>query len=261
MTNENDVWNELASIPADPPETRDKCQQCKRPVQVCWCPGLPKQRLNPASRIIILQHPAEAKRCLRTVPMLALALESGKCLIFRKLFYSCLRGKKFPLPKHEGLPEILNDKNTILLYPSPGAIALDTLDPVGINEQEAYNLVLLDGTWPQAKAIYHSSPALYFLRACKLIGVPTSQYVIRTQPTEGCLSTLETGASALSILEGDPELKEKMLGPLHYLCRFQLENGAVTHQSKEFLIKQKNYPKLIGKRLSKQLRILPDNTL
>lgn len=55
------------------------------------------------------------------------------------------------MPKHEGLPEILNDKNTILLYPSPGAIALDTLDPVGINEQKAYNLVLLDGTWPQAK--------------------------------------------------------------------------------------------------------------
>lgn len=69
------------------------------------------------------------------------------------------------------------------------------------------------------QAIYHSSPALYFLRACKLIGVPASEYVIRTQPTEGCLSTLETGASALSILEGDPELREKMLGPLHYLCR------------------------------------------
>ncbi|RLU19950.1 hypothetical protein DMN91_008509 [Ooceraea biroi] len=250
MTNEDDVWNDLAGIPADPPETRDKCQQCKRPVSVCWCPGLPKQRLNPSSRIIILQHPAEAKRCLRTAPMLALALESGKCLTFR--------GKKFPLPKHEGLAEILNDKNTILLYPSPDAIALDTLDPVGTNGQNPYNLVLLDGTWPQAKAIYHSNPALYSPRACKLIGVPASEYVIRTQPTDGCLSTLETGASALSILEGDPELREKMLGPLHYL--FQLENGAVTHQSKEFLIKQKAYPKLIGKRLAKQLRILPDST-
>lgn len=69
------------------------------------------------------------------------------------------------------------------------------------------------------KAIYHSSPALCVLQACKLVGVPTSEYVIRTQPTEGCLSTLETGAFALSILENDPELKDKMLGPLHYLCR------------------------------------------
>lgn len=64
------------------------------------------------------------------------------------------RGKKFPLSKHEGLTEILNDKNTILLYPSPDAIALDKLNPVGINGQKPYNLILLDGTWPQAKVIY-----------------------------------------------------------------------------------------------------------
>ncbi|KAG7187838.1 hypothetical protein KM043_016874 [Ampulex compressa] len=223
-----------------------------RPVPVCWCPGLPKQRLCPASRIVILQHPAEAKRCLRTAPMLALALEPGKCLIFR--------GKKFPSATHEGLIEILNDRNTVLLYPSPGAVVLDKLNPVGINGQEPYNLVLLDGTWPQAKAIYHSSPSLCYLRACKLVGVPTSEYVIRTQPTEGCLSTLETGAFALSILEANLQLRNNMLGPLHYLCRFQLENGAVTHQSKEFLIKQKTYPKLIGKRLAKQLRMLPDES-
>ncbi|XP_003702008.1 DTW domain containing 2 [Megachile rotundata] len=248
--NETSVLQELSEILADPPETRDKCTQCKRPVAVCWCTGLPKRPVCPASRIIILQHPAEVKRCLRTAPMLALGLEPGKCLIFR--------GKKFPLSKHEGLAEILNDKNTVLLYPSPGAVALDELTPVGVNGQKPYNLVLLDGTWPQAKAIYHSSPALCILRACKLVGVPTSEYVIRTQPTEGCLSTLETGAFALSILENDPELKDKMLGPLHYLCRFQLENGAVTHQSKEFLIKQKAYPKLIGRRLAKQLRMLPE---
>ncbi|XP_076749945.1 DTW domain containing 2 isoform X1 [Xylocopa sonorina] len=255
--NEETVWQELSEIFADPPETRDKCLKCKRPVPVCWCPGLPKHPVNPASRIIILQHPAEAKRCLRTAPMLALGLEPEKCLIY-SIFY--FRGKKFPLSKHEGLSEILTDKNTILLYPSPGAIALDKLNPVGVNGQKPYNLILLDGTWPQAKAIYHSSPPLCVLRACKLVGVPTSEYVIRTQPTEGCLSTLETGAFALSILEGDPELKNKMLGPLHYLCRFQLENGAVTHQSKEFLIKQKAYPKLIGRRLAKQLRMVPEES-
>ena len=106
--------------------------------------------------------------------------------------------------------------------------------------------------------MYHASSSLSYLRACKLVGVPASEYVIRTQPTEGCLSTLESGALSLSLLEGKPWLRDAMLGPLHHLCRFQLENGAVTHQSKEYLIKQKAYPKLIGKRLAKQLRILPE---
>ncbi|OXU28119.1 hypothetical protein TSAR_002626 [Trichomalopsis sarcophagae] len=251
MEGDGDIWEELSNIPPDPPEMRDKCAQCRRPAGVCWCPGLPKTPLSPSSRIIILQHPAEIKRCLRTAPMLTLALESGKCLTFR--------GKKFPSLKHDGLFEILSDENTVLLYPSPEAVPLDELTTVGVDGQKPYNLVLLDGTWPQAKAMYTASPTLTKLKSCKLVNVPTSEYVIRTQPTEGCLSTLESGALALSILEGKPWLRNQMLGPLHYLCKYQLENGAVTHQSKEFLIKQKTYPKLIGKRLAKQLRTLPDN--
>ncbi|XP_058792988.1 tRNA-uridine aminocarboxypropyltransferase 2 [Phymastichus coffea] len=252
MEDVNCIWQELSNISADPPEMRNKCSQCKRPVAVCWCPGLPLPPLNPSSRIIILQHPAEVKRCLRTAPMLTLSLESGKCLTFR--------GKKFPQSKFSELIEILNDPNTILLYPSVDAVPLDELTMVGSNGQKPYNLVLLDGTWPQAKAMYTSNPLLGKIRSCKLINVPASEYVIRTQPTEGCLSTLESGAIALSILEGKPWLKDAMLGPLHYLCRFQLENGAVTHQSKEFLIKRNTCPKLIGRRLAKQLRILPDSS-
>ena len=67
--------------------------------------------------------------------------------------------------------------------------------------------------------MYHSSPVLQRIKACKLVGGPISEYVIRTQPTEGCLSTLESGAYALSILENKLWLKDEMLGPLHYLCK------------------------------------------
>ncbi len=42
----------------------------------------------------------------------------------------------------------------------------------------------------------------------KLQNTGVSEYVIRTQPTDGSLSTLESAAVALSVLENRPEFKE-----------------------------------------------------
>ncbi|XP_059621716.1 tRNA-uridine aminocarboxypropyltransferase 2 [Phlebotomus argentipes] len=240
---EEEVWNELIGIPSDVPEHRDVCERCRRPMTVCWCPHLPTTPLNPESRVIILQHPAEEKRCLQTAKMLSLGLANNKCLVFR--------GKKFPSPKHETLlREILEDPRSLLLYPSKSSVPLEDVP----TQDGPFNLILLDGTWSQAKAIYASNSSLHQMRQVKLITTGNSNYVIRTQPTEGCLSTLEAAAEVLSIVEQDCMYREQLLKPLHALCDFQLRNGAVTHQSKEFLVKTNKYPKLIGRRLRKLLR-------
>ena len=202
---------------------------------------MPSPCLIPKSRIIILQHPAEEKRCLRTAHMLALGLAPDKCLVFK--------GKRFPLPKHtRELTEILSDiAKTILIYPSKNSVPIEEIN----SEDGPFNLILIDGTWPQAKAIYASTPMLHHLKQVKITASGVSSYIIRTQPTDGCLSTLETAAESLSILENDNSYRDKLVQPLHQLCRFQLNNGAVEHQSKEFLIKNQQYPRLIGKRLNK----------
>lgn len=213
----------------------------RRPSSVCYCSSVPNPPLSPKSRIILLQHPAEEKRCLRTSTMLLLGLEPNKCLVYK--------GKRFP-GQYKELETILTLPNTLLLYPSPLATDIRKIS----NFDHSFNIVLIDGTWPQAKTIYTSSPCLHKLKQIKLLTTEVSDYIIRTQPTDGCLSTVETAAITLSILENDNTYKEKLLEPLKAMCKFQLENGAVSHQSKEFRIKNHTYPKLIGKRLNKVLR-------
>lgn len=83
----------------------------------------------------------EVKRCLQTGRMLQLALAQSKCLLYR--------GKLFPNTKaDETLREILSDtQRTLLLYPTKEAVPIDTID---INEGP-FNIVLIDGTWPQVR--------------------------------------------------------------------------------------------------------------
>ena len=77
---------------------------------------------------------------------------------------STFYGKKFGTgPKHQGLVELLNKPNTYLLYPGAKSRSLQEVvkcrDP-----QEPYNLVVLDGTWSQAKSMYfHSNNILQYL--------------------------------------------------------------------------------------------------
>lgn len=217
---------------------------------VCWCIGLASPPLEPKCNVVVLQHPAEEKRSLRTAPMLKLGLAPGKCHIYK--------GRRFPAQGHSpSVAETLTSPNSLLLFPSKKSIPLQDIDV----SEGPYTIVLIDGTWPQAKAIYTASKLLQNMRQVKLVSTGNSCYIVRTQPTDGCLSTLETAAKALSVLEGDSNYTDKLIEPLKVLCRYQIDNGAIPHDSKENLLRSKRYPKLVGKRLNKLLKRADENPL
>lgn len=182
--------------------------------------------------------------------MLKLGLAPNKCRIYK--------GRRFlSHGRDPSLEGILTSPKSLLLYPSENSVPLQDIDITA----GPYTLVLIDGTWPQARAIYTSSKVLQSMKQVKLTSTGNSCYIVRTQPTDGCLSTLETAAIALSVLERDSKYTELLIEPLNVLCKFQIANGAVPHHSKENLLRNKSYPKLVGKRLSKLLRKVEENPL
>lgn len=224
-------------------ETQSKrplCTNCKRPVTVCWCSYLPHEPLAIKTNIYILQHPFEETRCLRTVPILQNCVTKDKCRI--------IQGKRFPQSKHPELVPVLESANSLLLYPGEDAVDITEL-PLDVT----YNLLLLDGTWAQAKGIYTQNAALKKIKKVQLHTERKSKYVIRTQPCDSALSTLEAAAVAISVLEDRKDAYEVFTHPLKALCDFQLQHGAAEHQSREFKIEHGIWKKPLRKSVQRRL--------
>ena len=63
---------------------RSVCADCERPSRVCWCPFLASPRVEVRSRVIILQHPKEEKRGVRTALMAVRGIAGERCTVRRR---------------------------------------------------------------------------------------------------------------------------------------------------------------------------------
>ena len=201
---------------------RDTCITCNRPNTVCICASFPTELLNINTNLIILQHPNEIKRPMATVPLLSNCVPKEKCIV--------LRGKNFSPSKYPIIRKCLDNRHqSAVLYPLSGAILVPGSSPV----PHIQYLIVIDGTWRQAKSIYKGNVYLNELVHLAIDIKQTSQYVIRRQPTDSCLSTIEAVAFCLEQLEKNPNIPVVMLSPLKLLCAKQLICGATTHVSRE----------------------------
>jgi DTW domain-containing protein YfiP len=197
---------------------RDLCPHCRRPLLAwiplegtqettavegaCFCDRI--TRLVTKTRIVLLQHPRERDMAIGTARMAHLALPNARLTV----------GVRFSED-----PEIVaaaSRNEAYVLFPGPGSRPVETL-PAG----RPVTLVVVDGTWSQAKKILKANP---LLRALPRIGFTPrrpSGYLIRKEPSADCVSTIEALAEVLRTLEPDGDRFERLLDPFHAMVARQ----------------------------------------
>ncbi|MCD5985031.1 tRNA-uridine aminocarboxypropyltransferase [Pseudomonas sp. CDFA 610] len=182
--------------------SRSRCERCLRPDAHCLCALIP--HLDSRTRVLILQHPDEAKHALNTARLAALGLSNTELRI----------GEVF-----EGLEELLSlpGYQPRLLFPGDAAQRLT----VGQTETLPTLLVVPDGTWRKARKLLHLNPPLAALPRVTLGEVPASRYRLRKAPGPDALSTLEAIVHALQTLEA-PASFEALLKPFDALIDGQI---------------------------------------
>jgi len=115
--------------------------------------------------------------------------------------------------------EILDDPSatTVLLYPGKSAKSLNHELPSG-----PVNLVVVDGTWAHARKVVASNPRLAALPRYTFEPDQPSEYRIRREPSEECVSTIEAIAFVLGLLEKDPERFSQLRIPFRAMIDKQI---------------------------------------
>jgi len=192
------------------------CPECERPVTLCVCAHVTP--VENRTELLVLQHPQEPGMEIGTVPILA--RQFTRTVVKTGLSWPNLKkalGREVD-PKRWGVLYM----GSVHVEKLPVEGALFAVDKKGAVLQDQRKLlsalqgvVLIDGTWSQAKALWWRNAWLLKLQRLVLNAQMKSQYDrIRREPRAGCLSTLESAAVTLSVLERKPELVEHAAQPL-----------------------------------------------
>jgi DTW domain-containing protein YfiP len=192
------------------PETIPDCPSCTKPLPLCICDSI--EPIENRISLLILQHPQEQDRPLGTARLLALHFKNAVLGI----------GLSWPsLSKALGRPVHDPSRWAVLYLGSAKVADLDTdRDIVAINRKgevednqrailkDIEGIVLLDGTWSQAKALWWRNA--WMLKCQRIIldpAKPSAYGKLRREPRRDGLSTIEAAAMLLAALEKRPDIE------------------------------------------------------
>ncbi len=152
---------------------------------MCVCGSVPS--IDNRTHIHIIQHPRERRHPVGTVRLLKAGLQRVTVHVMSP-HDEDFSGLESAIPATAGF-----------LFPGPGARFIDDLEP----HERPDELLVLDGTWGQARALFREGPWMAQLPRFVLKPPEPSRYRIRKEPKAEFVSTLEAVLYALRALEPD----------------------------------------------------------
>ena len=191
------------------PPVLTECSKCLKSEDLCVCSEVTpvKSKIH----VLILQHPQEPDKDLGSALLAHLSLPNSTLKIglsWRNL--GAVLGREVQ-PSKWAVLYLGSGAKTVGGKPDPAIGPLQLLtktgSPLADNDKalsELEGIVVLDGTWSQAKTLWWRNAWLLKLRRAVLTPKSVSLYKeLRKEPRRECLSTIESIAAALVAL-GEP---------------------------------------------------------
>lgn len=196
------------------PKQRNYCYKCYRPNSSCMCKYINK--IDTKTKFIILMHPKEFKKTKNGTGQF-----TKNSLTNSELFIG------IDFSNHKKINEIIENKNNdcYLLYPSESSL---NLSDEKIHSNKNLVIFIIDSTWACSKKIIKSSHNLQKLKMLSFNVKKTSQFKIKKQPNNYCLSTIESTQYIIKLLnkynlEDLNTIKiEQMTKPFEKMVNYQL---------------------------------------
>lgn len=195
------------------------CATCLKPEHLCVCAAV--QPVETRLFVLILQHPQEKREALGTAHIAHLQIANSTLRTglswpnLKRILGQDVDHRRWAVlylgPASAGNPEVEDEVSVVDKAGKPladSAAVLSDLD----------GIILLDGTWSQAKTLWWRNPWLLKCRRIVLRPRARSLYgQARREPRRESVSTLEAAALVLSAVEGDPGLSDRLLAPFRLL--------------------------------------------
>ncbi|RMH44896.1 MAG: DTW domain-containing protein [Deltaproteobacteria bacterium] len=157
-----------------------RCPRCYLPAQRCICSDIP--RVATRTRVVVIRHALERHKPSNTGRLVAYALENSELVD-----YGGTAAGTWRFAARSG---------DAVLFPARPPQSEPPAPP-------PRRLIVVDGTWQQARRMVQRIDALRRLPALSLPPPAVDPPRLRRPPAPGRLATLEAVARALAWLEGD----------------------------------------------------------